>query len=785
MYLILQLYTCNRYIYKYTILKTTLTKWHLVGGVQTNKCFIIPWLILLSSISYALTVSHASYPSSCSVVSSVLNCNIDEGQVIDVGYTVGLGTENATNVVVSYEKPSGWVVAPYPTSFLLFNSTQTQSVNVTIVPPASTYGTFTVNVSFNNNTTRMVFNVERWEFIAQRDMEVNGNISVTNPSFSIKLISLTSGDAELQLSGGYSGTVSLDEGESWIQQISGTYVNITAMYIGSYIASMRVMTENPLTTVNYTGPSSQTLCGDGLCGSGETYSSCPADCTYSGGNLQFDFSMYSLNIETGGTTNLYFTLMNTRSDKTISNINLYGMRNYHTASGEDKPLDIQNLIKTSLAPREQMTVAVKIDAIGVPVGSYSPILIAKGYVDGMYVTSELYFDITVLSRIIPQGTLPESLEVDIPEFASQNQEFNVSITGIPLSYSVTYTHDSSINGSEVYKAEGTRIWRGKPASNGNLFFMITIKDGSNNIVKTEQSTIYVTTAQQSPSFVLALETTPSSPTPGQYVNILAKNVNTGLVVQGATILVNGEQRSGFTAEACKQYTIVANFIGYQSTSSQLTAQCYQFQGIEIEPEEPEYGDTIFITVLDRYGNPFPQATIKVDSKNVGFDGSWIASEGTHTISATNSEYSEKTRSVTVPLPALEIVKNITKSIGMGQNITATFSRNTQWAVYTIDQQGYLSSTICSGTTSKINCLPNVTGSYYVEAEGKELGIVVVSSGWDILNFNFDLGNWQTWGLIALVVIVVLVWASSGTESGGAGQKKKYGSMPIVYEFSSE
>jgi len=378
---------------------------------------------------------------------------------------------------------------------------------------------------------------------------------------------------------------------------------------------------------------------------------------------------------------------------------------------------------------------------------------------------DVYFENTTVT---PEGEKPTRLEdYSLPSYLDPGQEvtFNVVIDTVGLSPGTTYTPTLVVTG----KVGDTDV-------RAMVDFTINVVSGVIS-GKTQTQAGGETAHPQVPARPpvqtlkrLTIDVVPATPNPGDTVTVYAKDAETGQYVN-ATITINGQQRTTFTADWCKTYNIVATAEGYVTATRTVRVKC-RTMNVVFSPASPKEGDTVTFAVTDaETGEPITGYTIKINGMPV--IPPWTAKPGRHMVVVSAEGYSPRTLTIVVEEQPPELVGTLPSEVNVGEKVILTLTKPANWEVY--DANGFI---IESGQGDTISFTPEEPGTYTIKVNGKDFATITAV---EPLQQNPGLGiggDWAGW----LVLLAVIAFIAYNIVKGGAPVGKKEKSSPVAFEL---
>lgn len=349
---------------------------------------------------------------------------------------------------------------------------------------------------------------------------------------------------------------------------------------------------------------------------------------------------------------------------------------------------------------------------------------------------DIYFENTTVTK---DGEKPTRLEdYQMPSYLDPGQELTLKVTIDTYGLDVGKTYTPSLVALGRVGQQDVR---------SQVDFYITVVESVQSGKETTEETSQTTSGSSTTSTpkTMTIELVPPNPQPEDIVTIYVRDAKTQDYVN-ATISVNGEQKSSFTADWCQTYRITATADGYVTANKVVNTNC-KTMNVTYTPTEPKEGDTVTFYVTDaETGEPVSDVQIKVDNKPI-VGTTWEATAGSHIVVITAPKYSQKTVTIKVEKAPVTVLSSMPTQLKTQEELNIALSREATWEIY--DSSGVL---VASGTSSLVSFAPTEPGTYTIKVEGKEIGTVEVTK--PISLGKYFSGN-TVWILAALGVLMVL------------------------------
>jgi len=274
---------------------------------------------------------------------------------------------------------------------------------------------------------------------------------------------------------------------------------------------------------------------------------------------------------------------------------------------------------------------------------------------------------------------------------------------------------------------------------------------------------------------LDLVVNPSSPEPGDYVNLILKDSETGSTIDG-TIKVNvfkagtNEQQSSFdyispfVVSGGKKYCIDGSAEGYDTVKKCFVVEL-KLSKIKTSIEEPKPGEEVMIQLMDSLENRvIPTGKLIIDGTEYDTPQVTVAfGKGVHIIEGYANGYKNSSISLSV-YPELNCTVKGDKIVGA--NISVVCNRPVDWVLELRNEE---TTTIDAGSGESFKFSPEKEGKYVAILNGKELEINVAAP-FSIFNLFAGLGDFgksvsENWYILAGIGVLVILYF-------GAKKKKR-------------
>lgn len=321
---------------------------------------------------------------------------------------------------------------------------------------------------------------------------------------------------------------------------------------------------------------------------------------------------------------------------------------------------------------------------------------------------DIYFENTTVTE---EGEKPTRLEdYQLPSYLDPGQELTLKVTIDTRGLEVGKTYTPTLIALGRVGDQDVR---------SQIDFYITVVKSVQTGTAPTQPTQPTRPTQPTQTLkTMIIETVPQTPNPGDTVMIYVRDAKTQEYIN-ATVTVNGQQQSTFTADWCQTYRISATAEGYAPATKTIQTKC-KTMNVTYTPTKPVDGEEVRFSVTDaETGEPVQNVSIRIDGLPItGLV--WTAKEGSHTVVVTAPGYSNKSLVINVSKPPVTLLSQLPSTVETEEQVTIELSREATWEIY--DQNNVL---VASGTGTTILFSPKEPGEYTVKADGKVLGTFLV------------------------------------------------------------
>lgn len=496
----------------------------------------ILFMLLLLSTAFAFTLAP-----------NAQDLDAVKGDVKTITYTItNDGNQTNAYVITTTGAASSWFT--YDTTYLTIAQGQTGTFTATIIVPdtadvgtSSAVITATEDATSDAETATVNVNVKKWSYEDYAWLKQGEQLDI-NP-LGYRLVLLETGDSYIRYDL-YRGStkekseallstnayITEDNLQITLEDVSGTGQEVR----------LKIQTTDPATTMSVSD-------------SGEVGAN---------GKLEPVISKYIFSLEQGKTESLTVTVRNLFNDKVeVKDITLFPI-------GSDL-FQINQAEMKNLQPNEDLSIGMKIDSTGVTPDTYTANLQVVGFYRNQKVQATIPFEVTVTQSKNPtavsggmvatlpaEGYVGNATELKVQPVMQGDTLFVEPKEGMDTTSEATMTGD-------VLKKKLT-------FSKTGMYSVTAYLMRGGTVLTTFQKTITINEPPKPPRDKnMQIYTTPSNPEVGDTIQVNVRDADSGDLVKGVNILVNGaavSQGSSITLEKGKQYAIEAFADGYAKTS---------------------------------------------------------------------------------------------------------------------------------------------------------------------------------------------------------------------------